>query len=148
MKALVPLLTLAAAGTAYSASFYIGDAAAEAMAVTDAGVVDGANGGTITYREIADLAKVPPPGRIRTVTETLEDMIRADHAKGSPLRAAVAVSRAGDGLPGAGFFQLCREIALYFGPDSGPQAALFHEIQRQRLLEHMDTDALTREESS
>lgn len=105
-----------------------------------------AKGGTITYREIADLAEVPPPGRIRTVTDTLEEMIRADHAAGRPLRAAVAVSRSGDGLPGAGFFQLCREIALYFGPDNGPQAALFHEIQRQRLRAFMNVDAGTREE--
>jgi len=98
------------------------------------------SGGTITYREIADMADIPPPGRIQSVTGTLEDMIRADHSAGRPLRAAVAVSRAGDRLPGPGFFQLCREIALYFGPDSGPQATLFHEIQLQRLRDSLEAN--------
>jgi len=56
-------------------------------------------------------------------------MIRADHAAGHALRAAVAVSRARNGLPGPGFFQVCREIGRYFGPDLGPQAELFHRLE-------------------
>jgi hypothetical protein len=91
------------------------------------------NGGTITYREIADIAEIPSPGRIQAVTGALENRIRADHATGRPLLAAVAVSRGGDGLPGAGFFQLCREIGLYFGPDHGPQAEMFHALELRRL---------------
>ncbi|MDG2285294.1 MAG: hypothetical protein P8N43_07170 [Alphaproteobacteria bacterium] len=91
------------------------------------------DGGTITYREIADRAQIPSPGRIQTVTGALEEMIRADHAAGRPLLAAVAISRSGDGLPGAGFFELCREIELYFGPSHGPQAELFHTLQLRRL---------------
>ena len=91
------------------------------------------SGGTITYREIADGAEIPSPRRIQTITRALEDSIRADHAAGRPLLAAVAVSRAGDGLPGAGFFQLCGEIGLYFGPDNGPQAKLFHAMELRRL---------------
>lgn len=98
-------------------------------------------GGTISYRDIADQADIPSPGRIQRVTTVLEELVRADHAAGRPLRAAVAVSRAGDGLPGPGFFQLCREIEMYFGPDLGPQAKLFHEIQRQRLRDHFDDAA-------
>jgi hypothetical protein len=90
-------------------------------------------GDTITYRDIADRAQIPSPGRIQAVTGALEEMIRADHAAGRPLVAVVAVSRSGDGLPGAGFFQLCREIGLYFGPDHGPQAELFHAMQVRRL---------------
>ena len=86
-------------------------------------------GGTLTYQSLADRAAAPPPGRIQAVTRVLEDMIRADHAAGQPLRGAVAISKARDGLPGPGFFQLCREIGRYFGPDDGPQAALFHEME-------------------
>ena len=91
-------------------------------------------GGTITYREIADRAQILSPGRIQAVTSVLEAAIRADHAAGRPLLAAAAISRSGDGLPGAGFFQLCREIGLYFGPDHGPQASLFHAMQLRRLV--------------
>jgi hypothetical protein len=94
-------------------------------------------GGTITYREIAEIAEIPSPGRIGAVTGALEDSIRADHAAGRPLSAAVAVSRARDDLPGAGFFQLCREIGLYFGPDQGPQAKLFHAMELRRLRDAM-----------
>lgn len=102
---------------------------AEILATTAQG------GGTITYREIADIADIPSPGRIQAVTGALEDLIRADHAAGRPLRAAVAVSRTGDGLPGAGFFQLCGEVGLYFGPDHGPQAKLFHAMELRRLYD-------------
>jgi hypothetical protein len=89
--------------------------------------------GTITYREIADLAEIPSPGRIQAVTDVLENLVRADHSAGRPLLAVVAVSRSASGLPGAGFFQLCTEIGLYFGPDHGPQAALFHAMEVGRL---------------
>jgi hypothetical protein len=93
------------------------------------------DGATLTYRQIADRAEIPPLRRIQTVTSTLEEMVRADHAAGRPLLAALAVSRAGDGLPGPGFFQLCRDLAMYFGPDNGPQARLFHEIQCRRIFD-------------
>jgi hypothetical protein len=95
------------------------------------------SGGTVTYRQIAERADIPSPGRIQTVTNTLEGYIRSDHAAGQPLRAAVAISKARDGLPAPGFFQLCREIGLYFGPDHGPQAALFHAMELRRLHDAM-----------
>ena len=46
---LASVLTLAAAGSAYSAAFYIGDAALETTAVTDSGGTDTSGGGSITY---------------------------------------------------------------------------------------------------
>ena len=95
------------------------------------------SGGTVTYRQIAEQADIPSPGRIQTVTSTLEDYIRSDHAAGQPLRAAVAISKARDGLPAPGFFQLCSEIGLYFGPDHGPQAVLFHAMELRRLHDAM-----------
>ena len=73
--------------------------------------------------------------RIHRLTLLLEDLIRADHDAGQPLRASLAVSRARDGLPAPGFFILCREIARYFGPESGPQAAAFHRIECDRVFE-------------
>ena len=95
------------------------------------------SGGTVTYRQIAERAGISSPGRIQTVTNTLEDYIRLDHAAGQPLRAAVAISKARDGLPAPGFFQLCSEIGLYFGPDHGPQAILFHAMELRRLHDAM-----------
>jgi hypothetical protein len=101
-------------------------------------------GGTISYRDIADTAEIPSPRRIQTVTQMLEDRIRADHADGRPLLAVVAVSRSGDGLPGAGFFHLCTEIGLYFGPDHGPQAKLFHTLELRRLHAALSDDGTQR----
>jgi hypothetical protein len=88
---------------------------------------------TITYADLAREAGVQPPHSIHKTAEALEEILRADHATGRPLRAAVAVSAKRGGIPAPGFFQLAREIGLYFGPDSGPQAEAFHALELQRL---------------
>ncbi len=91
-------------------------------------ILDGAarSGATLTYLQVAERAGLAGPGRIARVAAALERTILEDHAAGRPLRAAVAVSRVRDGLPAPGFFQLCREIGRYSGPDRGPEAAAFH----------------------
>ncbi len=86
---------------------------------------------TITYRDLAARAEVPPPHTIHTLTLLLEDLMREDHAAGRPLLAAVAVSRAQAGVPGAGFFQLLSELGRYEGPDRGPEAAAAHAAELQ-----------------
>lgn len=93
------------------------------------------SGATSTYQEIAHNVEVPGPARIHQLTNALEDLIREDAGANAPLRAAVAISRARDGLPGPGFFTLCQELGLYFGPVNGPQAAFFHDLQLKRLYE-------------
>jgi hypothetical protein len=88
-------------------------------------------GETITYRDLAARAEVPPPHTIHTLTLLLEDLVREDHAAGRPLLAAVAVSRAQAGVPGAGFFQLLSELGRYGGPDRGAEAAAVHADELQ-----------------
>ncbi len=83
-------------------------------------------GQTVTYRDLAALVPVPPPHGIHKLTLALETLIREDHAAGRPLIAALAVSRAGAGIPGRGFFQLLAELGRYEGPDRGPAAAEAH----------------------
>ncbi len=95
---------------------------------------------TATYNELASLAAVPPPHRIHNLTLRLEDLIRADHAAGRPLLAAVAVSRGQNGIPGPGFFQLLREIGRYQGPDRGPEAAACHAAELQAAWDHWGGD--------
>ena len=70
---------------------------------------------TITYRELAELAGVPPPHTIHKVTLALEALMREDHAADRPLIAALAVSKMGSGMPGRGFFELAGELGLYDG---------------------------------
>ena len=85
-----------------------------------------AEGRCATYNELAGLCRVPPPHRIHKLTLALEDLIRADHEAGRPLRAALAISRGPDRIPGRGFFQLLNELGRYAGPDRGPEAARHH----------------------
>ena len=88
---------------------------------------------TITYQELALRIAVPPPHRIHKLTLALEALVREDHAAGRPLRAALAVSRAPDALPGRGFFQLLAELGRYQGPDRGAAAAAAHAAELQNL---------------
>ena len=85
-----------------------------------------AEGRTISYRDLAVRACIPPPYRIHRLTLALEGMLRADLSAGRPLVAALAVSRGPEGIPGRGFFDLCRDLGLYDGPDRGPAAVAFH----------------------
>lgn len=88
----------------------------------------------ITYADLARAAGVPGPRSIRALTEALEAMIREDIIRGAPLRAALVISKSGSGLPRPGFFELCRDEGLYFGPETGPQAETFHQIELNRLF--------------
>lgn len=93
-------------------------------------------GRTITYRELAQQVAFPGPHTIHRLTLLLEGMVRADHAAGRPLLAALAVSRAQGGIPGRGFFQLLSELGRYDGPDQGPQAAAWHSKELEAAIAH------------
>lgn len=84
---------------------------------------------TASYQDLATMAGVPPPHRIHRLTQLLEDLIREDHAAGRPLLAACAVSRAQNGIPGPGFFQLLQALGRYRGADRGAEAAACHEAE-------------------
>lgn len=89
---------------------------------------------TLTYLELATAAGLGPPGAIHRVTHALEQLMREDHAAGRPLLAAVVVSARRGGVPAPGFFRLAGELGLFFGPDRGPQAALFHALELERVI--------------
>ena len=80
----------------------------------------------ITYAELAETAKVPPPHRIHKLTMWLERLIDNEHQSAKPLRAAWVVSRQREQIPAPGFFMKCREIGLYDGPFKGAKAKAFH----------------------
>jgi len=96
-------------------------------------------GGTVTYRDLAQRIEVPPPHRIHRLTLALEDLLRADHAAGRPLLAALAVSRVGESLPGRGYFMLLSELGCYRGPPSGRQAAAAHADELGRVYAYWGT---------
>ncbi|MDC1382409.1 hypothetical protein N8500_02880 [Candidatus Puniceispirillum sp.] len=81
---------------------------------------------TITYTELVHSANVPKPHRIDKLTTWLESTMCEDNAAGTPLRAALVISRNRGGIPAPGFFMLCDELGLYHGPPNGPEATQFH----------------------
>lgn len=84
-------------------------------------------GTTITYRDLAVAAEVASPHTIHKTALALEELIRADHAAGRPLLAAVCVGKTG--RPRPGFFHVLRETGRYDGPDEGPAANAQHEAE-------------------
>jgi hypothetical protein len=83
----------------------------------------------VTYADLAGELAFPPPHRIHKLTLALEKMIRADHETGKPLRATAAVSRAGEGLPGRGFFLLLAELGRYDDCLTDQRAAFLAELE-------------------
>lgn len=81
---------------------------------------------TATYQELAVSLDLAGRHRIHRLTAVLETLIREDHAAGRPLAAAMIVSRALDGLPQRGFFDLLGELGRYGGPPLGEAAAEAH----------------------
>jgi hypothetical protein len=84
---------------------------------------------TLTYLQLADALAIEAPQRIHKTTRLLEILLKRDAEAGRPLRAALAVSRVGDGRPAAGFFDRARRLGLFDGQDSDA----FH----QRLMDDL-----------
>lgn len=96
-----------------------------------------AEGMPITYQQAAEALGLVPPHTIRRVAVALETLIREDVAAGSPLIAALVVSRRG-ALPRQGFFELAVALGR-FPADPACHAAAYrrefeglHPSARQR----------------
>ncbi|WP_101066196.1 DUF6522 family protein [Roseovarius salinarum] len=92
-------------------------------------------GETVTYGALARALGMWLPGSVRKVTGALEETMHEDARAGRPFIAARAVSRAGDGLPGNGFFETAR--ALSRGPGGDEDARAFHRRELTHLEEKL-----------
>lgn len=79
---------------------------------------------TITYADLADLARIPLPHRIHKLVTFLEKLIADDVTEARPIRAAVVVSKRDHGLPADGFFDCCLANGLTSHPNES--RAIFH----------------------
>lgn len=87
----------------------------------------------LTYQQLAEALALEPPGTIQRVARALEALMREDVQAGRPLIAALVVSRRGEGLPAAGFFEL--GVALGRLPaERGLQLSAYRD-EFQRALE-------------
>lgn len=85
----------------------------------------------VTYGALAARLGLDGPGRIARLTDALETLMEEDAAQGMPLRAALVLGRATDGLPARGFFDKARDLGLFDGEDPvrfhGAQIAALHD---------------------
>ena len=83
-------------------------------------------GEPITYKALAEALEVEPPNRIHQITEALEWLMREDAANEHPFIAALVISRARDGLPATGFFDIAKELGRFDGDPSSLDATASH----------------------
>lgn len=84
----------------------------------------------MTYQQVAVALALTPPRTIAQVTQALEQLMREDVAQQKPFLAALVVSRRGDGLPGAGFFELATELDRFPADKALHEAAYLIEFER------------------
>lgn len=93
----------------------------------------------MTYQQVASALALTPPRTIAQVTQALERLMREDAAQQKPFIAALVVSRRGDGLPAAGFFELA--VALdRFPADITLHKAAYHAEFEHALLARESAD--------
>ncbi|AQU83187.1 MAG: hypothetical protein JJT87_10660 [Halomonas sp.] len=86
----------------------------------------------MTYQQVANALGLKPPGTIQRVAQALERLMAEDVAAGQPMIAALVISRRGDDLPAAGFF----EQAVFLGrfPADPDQYRALYIAERERAL--------------
>ena len=75
----------------------------------------------MTYQQVATELGLTPPRTIAQVTQALEQLMREDAAQQTPFIAALVVSRRGEALPAAGFFELAVALGRF------PEDPILHE---------------------
>lgn len=83
----------------------------------------------ITYQALAQALELSPPNTIHQLTVALEHLIEEDAIAGSPLIAALVISKARSGLPAPGFFECAKRVGRFHGDTQGEEAVAFYEAE-------------------
>lgn len=86
-------------------------------------------GVTVTYHQAARGIGLRPPHVIHSVTGLLEALMDEDAAAGHPFIAALVVSRARDGLPALGFFEMALRLGRFSGDPFGEEIVAYHAAE-------------------
>ncbi|MGP9666170.1 hypothetical protein ACT3TY_16300 [Halomonas sp. AOP22-C1-8] len=84
----------------------------------------------ITYQQVAAALGLTPPRTIQRVAQALEQLMRDDAAAHQPFIAALVVSRRGDNMPAAGFFELAVALGRFSDDTTQHAKAYRHEYQQ------------------
>ncbi|CAM3576420.1 hypothetical protein ACT3TQ_10570 [Halomonas sp. AOP12-C2-37] len=84
----------------------------------------------MTYQQVASALSLTPPRTIGQVTQSLEQLMREDATQDKPFMAALVVSRRGEGLPAAGFFELAVALGRFPADRALHEVAYHAEFQR------------------
>nr|WP_295711487.1 hypothetical protein [uncultured Halomonas sp.] len=84
----------------------------------------------MTYQQVATELGLTPPRTIGQVTQALEQLMREDAAQQTPFIAALVVSRRGEALPAAGFFELAVALGRFPEDPTLHEPAYRAEFQR------------------
>ncbi|MGO3055451.1 hypothetical protein ACT3R7_13125 [Halomonas sp. AOP43-A1-21] len=86
----------------------------------------------MTYQQVAAALGLTPPRTIQRVTQALEQLMRDDAASHRPFIAALVVSRRGENMPAAGFFE--QAVALGRFPAHPIQHTEAYRAEYQQAL--------------
>ena len=100
----------------------------------------------ITYQELAKALQISPPHSIHRVTEALERLMEEDAAAERPFIAALAISKARDGIPAPGFFDRARRLGRFAGDPNGEDARTFHAAQMNAVFARWGDSVTTNNE--
>lgn len=84
----------------------------------------------MTYQQVAAALGLTPPGTIQRVAQALEQLMREDVDANAPLMASLVVSRRGENIPAAGFFELAVTLGRFPSDPSQHVAAYRAEYQQ------------------
>lgn len=95
---------------------------------------------TIQYKPLAEAIGLQPPHQIQKLAALLEALQEDDAVLGRPQRAALVIQKGPEPIPRPGFFQKLTELDVYRGRDRGPEAAMWHQNELERLF-YLDSQA-------
>ncbi len=89
----------------------------------------------IDYKTLANHLNLKPPATIAQLTALLESCQEDDAVLDQPQLTAVVIQKSGPRCPRPGFFMTLKTLGLYFGPEKGPEAEMWHQNELERTYE-------------
>jgi hypothetical protein len=90
-------------------------------------------GKTMTYRQFASEIGIVTAPVIATCVKILEELMKQDARAQRPMLAALVVQQGEAGIPRLGFYQLLKELQLFFGEMQGEDAVCWHKMEINKL---------------